>query len=502
MKKVLALALVAVLALGMGMGVFAKTDSKGVVTGFETGTTLMNGITKTSGLDMNYTGQTVGMGDVKVQDEPGIDINLLAGEMFGVTNAGGNTTAGTQYVYAIAMGEFKKIALEAGYWTTAAQTNPAVAALNGAANLAAVEAALAANQTFIDLKQAAILAGGVEYLNAGGTAGTGTTIPTNTLVKPSAAAKTVADALAAIGGASVNSVATAADAEYLVSALGSSYLVPVKLTDATSGLTYLQAAGNRFVATANDGSTVTGRNLTAAEIRSAKIKVGYTAKGGSKVIKKCDLSTKDGRIEFRIVTELVSTTDYDFECIVYVTIDGKRQNDEEITITGNVANLETEVYADYDYVDTSKGYVAVAEDFVSKIEVDLGNGVSIFTKFFKGKKYYGTSTRDADEADDVVFSKYPDVDNVVTLKTVGLNSTGDIVKLDTDYAGYFVYDSNMKYLGKATEMLPYSTKYYLANRQLNVVDETEAEEETEVEPEDGDAGEVEGNANANPGTGR
>lgn len=246
------------------------------------------------------------------------------------------------------------------------------------------------------------------------------------------------------------------------------------------------------------GTTVPSNTLlTAANIRDSKFAVRTSVGAGSKAVDSVAIDTKIGAITIKYVTEWVSVKDLDFEFTVYLTVNGKRQDNQGLTFVGTLANDITEVYENDDYVDTSAGVIAHAQEFVPKIEVDLGNGISIHTKFFKDKKYYGTSTRDSDEADDVVFSKYPDVDNVVTLKTVGLNSTGDIVKMSTDYSDYYVYDADLNYLGRASEMLPYSAKYYLANRELNVTGDIDDEiSEPEVSPTPG--GTTGGN---NPNTG-
>lgn len=248
--------------------------------------------------------------------------------------------------------------------------------------------------------------------------------------------------------------------------------------------------------------------LSAQAIRDLKLTIRTSTRGGSQGIDSVTLDNRKGHVKIKYVRELVSVDEVDFELTIYAVLDGRRQDDYSMTIIGTVANEITEVYGDYDSVDTSAGQVAEAMEFNSKIEVDLGNGVTIHTKFFKGKKYYGICTRDPDEQDDVVFKKYPDVDNVVTLKTVGLNSTGDIVKLDTDYSDYYVYDKDMNYLGQSNQMLPYSTKYYLANRKLDVTDDSDVDEADAPEenggtnPETGGDGGAASNANINPGTGR
>lgn len=249
--------------------------------------------------------------------------------------------------------------------------------------------------------------------------------------------------------------------------------------------------------------------LTSQIVRNSKVSARTQVAAGSKAIDKTSIDYDNGRayvlVEF--VDEWVSVDELDFEFTTYLLIDGKRRDTdgEGLVFYGTLKNHVIYVYSNDDYVDTSLGEVAHAQDFVSSIEVDLGAGVSIFTKFFKDKKYYGTATRDADEAADVVFAKYPDVDNVVILKTVGLNSTGDIVKLDTDYSDYYVYDKDLNYLGQSNSRLPFSSRYYLANRKLDV-DSTDEYEEPGEEPEwtdNADTGGDDGlsNANANPGTG-
>lgn len=239
-----------------------------------------------------------------------------------------------------------------------------------------------------------------------------------------------------------------------------------------------------------------GTKLTASDIRSSKIVVRSQIKGGSKTVSNISIENKTGSVIVEFVDEWVSTKEQDFEVFVYLTIDGKRNDEYGAYIIGTMANPEIEIYSDYEYVDLSNGYVAAAQEFVPRIEVDLGNGVSIFTKFFKDKKYYGIATREQDENALTVIAQHPDIDNVVTLKTVGLNSTGDVVRLDTDYSDYYVYDANLNYLGQSNEPLPYSTKYYLANKTLNIV-----ENEPEINEEEEEDDYLENN-HMNPGTGR
>lgn len=263
-----------------------------------------------------------------------------------------------------------------------------------------------------------------------------------------------------------------------------------------------------FEVPSGDTQPPNGTPLSSADIRKSKIAVRIqNAQGSSKILKSFSVVGKDSVVKLEFADEWVSTEEKDFEMLVYLTLDGTRFDDEGITITGTMLNPVIEVDSDMDSVDLSDGYVAEAMDFVDNIEVDLGNGVTMHTKFFKGKKYYGTASREPDEADDIVMKQYPDIDNVVKLTVIGLNSTGDVVRLDTDYSNYYVYDKDLNYLGQSNEMLPYSATYYLANKQLDVEGEEEPEEPEEPEDEpglnpDGGGDGASNNANANPGTGR
>lgn len=272
---------------------------------------------------------------------------------------------------------------------------------------------------------------------------------------------------------------------------------------------YIELNHGMFSGTDNKATNPDGALLNASDVRKSKITVRTQVQGGSKVLKEIKIDGKKGRIEVAFVEEWVSTKEQDFEILVYLTVDGKRFDGEGLTLVGTLANDLIEVHEEFDYVDLSQGSVAEAIDFVDKIEVDLGNGVKMFTKFFKSKKYYGTATREPDEAADIVMKQYPDIDNVVIMKVVGLNSTGDIVKLDTDYSNYYVYNKDMQYVGQSNEMLPYSSVYYLANKQLDVADGEEPTDDDGDEPDEDDGtnpgtggDNASNNANANPGTGR
>lgn len=255
------------------------------------------------------------------------------------------------------------------------------------------------------------------------------------------------------------------------------------------------------------------RNLSSEEIRENNIAVYTSLQEESRALKKVELLRSEGRIKIEWATRFVSVDDKNFALTLALSFDGRRDDNRALTFTGKIDNKRIKVYGNTNSVNIEEGLIVVPTEFNSKIAVYVGNGATIHTKFFKDKKYYCTTDRDADEADDVVFKKYADVDNVLTFYNVGINNTGDYVTLSTDYADYYVYDKDMKYLGRGNEQLNYSQKLYLANKRLDVDTEeetetpTETDKETPVEkgpnpPTGGDSGKASSNANNNPGTGR
>lgn len=242
------------------------------------------------------------------------------------------------------------------------------------------------------------------------------------------------------------------------------------------------------------------------------IDVKKSVSKGSDVIRDIEIKYDSGKgayVRVRFVEDFVSTSDKDFDFKLYLTYKNSRKTGTELQITGNIENEKQYISEDDDYFYLGDGVVAEAEDYIKKIEFDLGNGVSIISKAFDGKKYYGITKLDITAADDEIVSKYPEIDTIYTLKTINLKGSGNIVKFDIDDK-YYVYNSEGKYVGLSTEMLPYSDKYYMATKKIDMDAGAATEEpgdapaptvpETPENPDmGGDAGAP--NANDNPGTG-
>jgi hypothetical protein len=261
--------------------------------------------------------------------------------------------------------------------------------------------------------------------------------------------------------------------------------------------------------TDTDAPAVTPTHLTPAQIRNARLDVRVDSRN-SKVVESVKINQRESRIEVSFTDEFSGVKETDFEFDVYLTLDGRRQTDYGMTFTGTFGNPVIEVYEGSDYVDISDGSVALAVDSIKELDVDIGNGVIITTRLSKDKRVYGSATHTQDRADDEIMKEYKDIDYAVSLNTVGLNSTANTVTFGHEYTGFYVYDKDLEYLGKAGDKLAYSDKYYLSSKKLEIVEDLEPVDPTAPVEEPTDPvqtpatttpGRTPPNANNVPGTG-
>ena len=228
-------------------------------------------------------------------------------------------------------------------------------------------------------------------------------------------------------------------------------------------------------------------DLTMADVRASRITVRQNARRGSQAIASVDIKENKDKVASILITltdPFTSTQPLDFETRLELYLNGRRQN-LTTTVSGTLANVIDEVYSDTDYIDLSSGITALAVENARGVEAYLGQGVSVFVNMARNKEYYGTVTNNPDDNDIEIMTKLPDISEVLTLTTIGMNAEGRTVRLDAD-RNYYVYSRNLTYLGRSNDMLPYSTKYYLSTRELDVDDE-EDEFIDEDEPEEIDS---------------
>lgn len=209
-------------------------------------------------------------------------------------------------------------------------------------------------------------------------------------------------------------------------------------------------------------------SVTSTMIRNGRISVRMLSGRNSNIIDSYKIKYDGARayVSIKFIERFVSTKEKDFDFEIGLAYNGNVNRDTIATISGTIENAYIYVYNDYDYVDLSYGDIAYAEDSVRNIEAYLGQGITIHTRMLGGKKYYGTVSIEPDTGDLRRMYEYPEIDIAYTLNTVGLNSNGKIVKIDIP-GRYYVYNRNLEYLGTTNERLPYSTKYYIASKELD-----------------------------------
>jgi len=249
----------------------------------------------------------------------------------------------------------------------------------------------------------------------------------------------------------------------------------------------------------------TPTKLTPAQIRAARLEA-RSNKSTGKVLDSITLNTRESRIEVKFTKEYVGIKELDFDFDVVLSIDGRRQSDYAMNFSGTFCNPVVEVYDNDWEVDISDGSVAHAQEYISRLKLDVGNGVTVSTRLSKDKKVYCTTTMTPDSGDDELMKEHTGIAEVINLRAVGLSGSGTAVKLAPEYSGYHVYGKDLSYLGKGNEELELSEKYYLAAKKLELPDEepavSEAPAPAVTQPAAPSEAQSTSNANNNPNTGR
>ncbi len=189
-------------------------------------------------------------------------------------------------------------------------------------------------------------------------------------------------------------------------------------------------------------------------------------------------------IRLRSVKHLKDTDEdgVDFEILIYPTVDGNTWDHEEygFTISGNVVNDFVDIDGGTAYVDLYNHMVAVAEEAIKDIDYDLGpqekdHTVIVHGRAANGASYWGYSTTDATTAQEKIMSDH-DIDVVYNLDYIGLDRVAKHVTLDVDATTY-VYDADLKYLGRGNSELPLSKVYYVTYNEIVAAEEPAPEPE-------------------------
>lgn len=218
---------------------------------------------------------------------------------------------------------------------------------------------------------------------------------------------------------------------------------------------FLNSSGKPF--TTKAPVSLSALSLGNVEVRS-------TVSVGSGSAKISLAGNKNGayiKIEF---TKSPAADGQKFTYATYLSYKGTRKTGTRLPIKGVLEAERIEVDSTWDYVDISKGKVIKALTSVKGIEIYLGEDCTITRNLVKGREYSGTVTTDILAKDEPLFTKYPDLEYIYKLQTVGLKVAGNIVTFDLD-DNYYVYNTNGVYIGTTGKALPYWTTYYLSSKK-------------------------------------
>lgn len=156
-----------------------------------------------------------------------------------------------------------------------------------------------------------------------------------------------------------------------------------------------------------------------------------------------------------------------FSSYICLTKGGARKMTTRVNIIGELQTQAKELFMGDDYADISDGSFVTAKASIRNVELYLGDYCTITRNLVRGQSYAGTATADDINGQDVqVLDKYPAIQYVYKLKTVGLKTSGNIVTFDLD-SKYYVYNANGAYIGTSNQALPYWTKYYLSDKKYD-----------------------------------
>jgi len=256
---------------------------------------------------------------------------------------------------------------------------------------------------------------------------------------------------------------------------------------------------------------VAGNIVSTSQLRNGKITVKKSVSKGSNVIEDISIDsdkTHGAFVLIEFVEYFVSVNEQDVDFTVYFAKKNAKRSGTDLDIAGTMENEVEEVDEDDDYVTCEEGIVVDPQAYVRGIEVYLGNGVTVTTNLFKDKKYYGVALNTYDATDSAILDEYPSIDNVLTLKTVNLTASGNIVSFDMN-GDYYVYGADGTYLGLSTEKVVFSDKYYFSTERITLKGD-DLDDDTDPIDDLGDdlgldnedlGGDDASNANDNPGTG-
>lgn len=190
-------------------------------------------------------------------------------------------------------------------------------------------------------------------------------------------------------------------------------------------------------------------------------------------------------IRVRFTDDFISTAEVRWQFEIYLQLDGAMTDASVEVYGGKLSNPEYDVYG-LDYLYIGDGQIAYCSKDSAPLELDLGNGVSMFRNMYEGERYYGKAFLKANEGQDAVAAEYKDIVTIIDIKSVEVKFNGNIMKINKELRQevYYVYNLAGEFIGMSDEMLPYSTRYYLSLNEIEIDPELAKEQLPILSPDE------------------
>ncbi|WRS27740.1 hypothetical protein U6B65_01025 [Oscillospiraceae bacterium MB08-C2-2] len=210
-------------------------------------------------------------------------------------------------------------------------------------------------------------------------------------------------------------------------------------------------------------------SVTESMLRNGKITARSTKRTGSDLINSVEVDSKNGKsfVRVKFAKDLAITSDRKFSLTVYLSVDGRRHTESEVTLSGTVSNELIELFEGDDYVDLSEGQIAKANAYLKDIQIYAGHNISFHTKMYNGRKYAAKVTSDLTSADEKMLNKYDNIVAIYNVVQVNLSSASTKTSFDMDEKLY-VYNEQGDYLGTTKDKVKFSSKYYLTDKKVSL----------------------------------
>jgi hypothetical protein len=181
--------------------------------------------------------------------------------------------------------------------------------------------------------------------------------------------------------------------------------------------------------------------------------------------------TVDGVKTMCVVVEFVnpwvSVDTVEFECLLFLRLNRTRKTESEFDFSGTFGHEVISIDSSYDYYAMDEVTVIQPDEYIKEIELDLGGGVTMETKLYGNRKYFGYAVDEITNEDDAMVTKYNDIVSIIRLYTAGLTKTGKSLRI-SGYEDCYVYNKSGKYLGDTSQLLEYADVLYISENKIDM----------------------------------